>query len=253
MFDLNLQFFLFLILCATGTILAALLARRANQIVLAWIGSLSSLAILLVSGNVLISGYSLQLELWNIWPLGKMLLKMDRLSALFVFITGLVFLPVSIFSAQYMNLKKYEKRYSLRSFGIFYHLLFASIVLLLIAGDVLSFLLTWESMSIFSYLLVNYEHEKEETTRSGYLMLSLSEAGTLATVLASFLLARSAPGLDFPSLKTAADAISEASRWGIFCSPFSVSASRRGWYPPTSGCPGPIPQLQVISRLFCPA
>jgi len=231
MFDLHRLFFLFLILCAAGVILAAVLPRRQNQAVLAWIGSLSSLAILIVSGNVLLSGHVWQLKLWNLLSLGNMILKMDRLSALFVFITGLVFLPVSIFSGQYMNLKKYVKRYSLRSFGIFYHLLFASIILLLVAGDVLSFLLTWEAMSIFSYLLVNYEHEKEETTRSGYLMLSLSEAGTLAAVLAFFLLGRTAAGLDFPSLKTAAAGMSEASRWAIFLLSFFGFGVKAGLVP----------------------
>ncbi|MGB8990822.1 MAG: proton-conducting transporter membrane subunit [Desulfobaccales bacterium] len=231
MFDLNSLFLLFLILCTAGVVLAAVLPGRQNRIALAWIGSLSSLTILLVSGKVLLSGHAWQLELWNIWSLGKMILKMDRLSALFVFITGLVFLPVSIFSAQYMNLKKYVKRYSLRSFGIYYHFLLASIVLLLVAGDVLSFLLAWEAMSIFSYLLVNYEHEKEETTRSGYLMLSLGEAGTLAVVLAFFVLARPAAGLDFPALRTAATGLSAASRWGVFLLSFFGFGVKAGLVP----------------------
>ena len=119
MFDLNSLFVLFLLLCAAGVGLAVLLPRAQNRVVLAWIGSLSSLTILLMSGEVLLSGHAWQLELWNIWSLGLMALKMDRLAALFVFITGLVFLPVSIFSAQYMNLKKYVKSYSMKSFGIY--------------------------------------------------------------------------------------------------------------------------------------
>jgi hydrogenase-4 component B len=231
MFDLHSLFFLFLILCATGVILAAALPTKRNLVALAWIGSLSSIAILLVSGNVLLSGHLLQIELWKVFPLGKMILKMDRLSALFIFAAGLVFLPVSIFSAPYMNLKKYRKRYSLRSFGIYYHLLFASIVLLLAAGDVLSFLLTWEAMSIFSYLLVNYEHEKEETTRSGYLMLSLGEAGTLAAMLAFFLLGRGAASLDFASLRATAAGMGDASRWAIFLLSFFGFGVKAGLVP----------------------
>jgi len=231
MFDLNSLFFLFLIFCAAGVMLAVLLPREPNRVALAWIGSLSSLTIIIVSGKVLLSGHAWQLELWNIWSLGKMILKMDRLSALFVFITGLVFLPTSIFSARYLNQQKYVKRYSLRSFGIFYHLLFASIILLLVAGDAFSFLLTWEAMSIFSYVLVNYEHEKEETTRSGYLMLSLGEAGSLAVVLAFLLLGRTAGGLDFPSLRTAAAGMSEASRWAVFLLSFLGFGVKAGLVP----------------------
>jgi hydrogenase-4 component B len=224
-------FFLFLLLCAAGAVLAALLPRQPNRLVLASIGSLSALTILFVSGKVLLFGQVWQVELWNIWSLGHMVLKMDRLSALFVFITGLVFLPVSIFSAPYLSLKKYVKRYSLKSFGIYYHLLLAAIVLLLVADDMLSFLLTWEAMSIFSYLLVNYEHEKEETTNSGYLMLSLSEAGTIAVVLAFLLLARNAPGLDFPALRTAATGMSDGSRWAIFLLSFFGFGVKAGLVP----------------------
>ena len=65
---------------------------------------------------------------------------MDRISALFLCITALVYLPVSIFSAEYM--KRYLGHYSLKSFGVFYHLLFASIVLVLLAGDVISLLVS---------------------------------------------------------------------------------------------------------------
>jgi hydrogenase-4 component B len=229
--DLTSLFFLFLILCGAGVALAALLPRRPNRIMLAWIGSLSSLNILWVSGVVLLTGHAWQVDLWHIWSLGYMVLRMDRLSALFVFITGLVFLPVSIFSASYMNLPKYVKRYGFRSFGIYYHLLLAAIVLLLVAGDMLSFLLTWEAMSIFSYLLVNYEHEKEETTRAGYLMLSLGEAGTIAVVLAFFLLARTAAGLDFPALRTAAAGLGQGSCWAIFLLSFFGFGVKAGLVP----------------------
>ena len=82
MFDLNSLFFLFLILCAAGVGLAVLLPRHPNRVVLAWIGSLSSLTILLVSGKVLLSGQVWQLELWNIRSLGPMILRMDRLGGL---------------------------------------------------------------------------------------------------------------------------------------------------------------------------
>ncbi|MGA7578294.1 MAG: proton-conducting transporter membrane subunit [Desulfobaccales bacterium] len=231
MSNLNNLFFLFLILCATGAILAATLPARRNPVVLAWIGSLASLALLLLSGNILLSGHTFQIKLWQVFSLGQMLFRIDRLSALFMFSAATVFLPVSIFTAPYMNLKKYRGRYSRKSFGIYYHLLFASLVLLLAAGDVISFLLTWEAMSIFTYLLVNYEHQKEETTRSGYLMLSLGEAGTLAAMLAFLLLGRGAAALDFASLKAASAGISEPLAWAIFLLSFFGFGVKAGLVP----------------------
>ena len=70
-----------------------------------------------------------------------------------------------------------------------YHALFASIVLVLIADDAISFLVAWELMSIASYLLVNYEYERDESSHAGFVMLAMSEAGTIAVVIAFILIA----------------------------------------------------------------
>jgi len=220
---------LFLILCSLGVVLSAFLPDRKNPLFLAWISSIAAISILWSSGNVLLYGSFFQIELWTLPFLGTLVLQMDRLSALFVFITGLVFLPVSIFSAGYM--KKYFGRYNLKTFSVFYHLLFASIVLLLIANDIFSFLLTWEIMSILSYLLVNYEHEKDENTSSGYLMLAMSEAGTILVALAFLLLINGSGSLDFASLKSASAGLGDNSRWAIFLLSFFGFSVKAGLVP----------------------
>ena len=142
MFETNSLFAVFLIFCAIGAIVSAVAPGRRNPMILSWIASASSIVVLLASGNVLLYGQPFQLHLWNLLSFGPLVLQMDRLSALFVFVTALVYLPVSIYSAAYM--REYLGRYSLRSFGIYYHLLFASIVLLLVAADVVTFLFSWE-------------------------------------------------------------------------------------------------------------
>jgi hydrogenase-4 component B len=222
-------FTLFLILCAVGMALAAVTPDRRNPMILAITASLASLVVIVMSGDVLLSGRPFEVTLWTLLGFGPMMLKMDRLSALFVFVTGLVFLPVSIYSAGYM--KRYLGRYSLRSFGLFYHILFASIVVLLVAADILSFLLTWEIMSILSYLLVNYEHEKEENTWSGYLMLALGEAGTIAAALAFLILFGVAGRLDFASMKFAAAGLGDAGRWAVFLLSFFGFGVKAGLVP----------------------
>jgi hydrogenase-4 component B len=220
---------IFLILCSLGVVLSLLLPDRRNPLFLAWISSIASISILLSSGKVLLYGLPFQIELWTLPFLGTLILKMDRLSALFVFITGLVFLPVSIFSAGYM--KKYLGRYNLKTFSVFYHLLFASIVLLLIANDIFSFLLAWEIMSILSYLLVNYEHEKDENTSSGYLMLAMSEAGTIMAAFAFLLLVNGSGSLDFASLKSASARLGDNNRWAIFLLSFLGFSVKAGLVP----------------------
>jgi hydrogenase-4 component B len=188
----------FFVLCAIGAIGALLASERRSSIVLAAIGSLSAILILLVSALLLVGDTSFRAELWPVLSLGTMELAADRLSALFLFIAGLVFLPVSIFSGVY--LEKYRKHYSLRYFGVLYHALFASIVLILIANDAISFLVSWEFMSIASYLLVTFEHERDESSHAGFVMLAMSEAGTIAVALAFILAAGVSGGLAFDQL-----------------------------------------------------
>jgi formate hydrogenlyase subunit 3/multisubunit Na+/H+ antiporter MnhD subunit len=100
-----------------------------------------------------------------------------------------------MFSGSYLS--KYLARYSVRYFSVLYHALFAAIVLVLIADDAISFLAAWELVSITSYLLVNYEYERDESSHAGFVMLAMSEAGTIMVALAFMLLAGTAGGLGF--------------------------------------------------------
>jgi hydrogenase-4 component B len=228
-------FVLFLSLCGTGIILSALFPDQKNPLILAWVSSLAAIMVLLASGKILLSDQVWQTELWTLPFLGKLVLKMDHLSALFIFVTGLVFLPVSIFTVGYMP--KYVSHYNLKTFGIFYHLLFGTTVLVLVSGDILSFLLAWEAMSIFCYLLVNFAHEREETTRSGFLMLAMSEAGTLSAALAFLILAKTSSSIDFASLKSASTHLGPLARWWVFLLSFFGFGVKAGLVPSSTWLP----------------
>lgn len=128
-------------------------------------------------------------------------------------------------------MKKYFNRYNLKTFSIFYYLLFTFIVLVLIANDIFAFMLTWEIMSILSYLLVNYEHEKYENISAGYLMLAMSEAGTILIAFAFLLLINGSVGLDFTSLKSASARLGDSSRWAIFLLSFLGFSVKVGLVP----------------------
>lgn len=201
-------------LCGAGAVAGFIVPERRNPALLAWVGSLAALGVLWVSGDVLRSGTVLQGELWTIYPLGTLNVSLDRLSALFLFVAAAVVLASSIFSASY--LQRYLGHYSLRTFTAWYLLLFASIVLILIADDALLFLLAWEAMSILSYFLVNFEHGRDESSRAGYLMLAMGEAGFVATVLVFLFLAAKAGSLEFSALKAAGAELGPAARWLVF-------------------------------------
>ncbi len=200
---------------------------------LAWVASLAAIVLLWAGGRALFYDQTIICPLWQVTADIKLSLEVDRLSAFFLFVTGLVFLPVSIFSAEYLN--RYADSYSLKSFAIFYHLLFAAIVLTLMAGDVFLFLIAWEAMSILSYLLVSYEHEHEENTRSGFLMLAMGEAGTLAALLAFLIMATASGGIGFASLRSAG--LGQFARWAVFLLSFFGFGVKAGLVPVNSWLP----------------
>ena len=225
----------FFLLCALGVAVALLVPERWNPPVLATIGSSSALIILIAGALLLAGGFSFKAELWPVLSLGKMILAADRLSALFLLVTGLVFLPVSIFSGVYLI--KYRGHYSLAYFGVLYHVLFASIALVFLAGDAISFLVAWELMTIVSYLLVNFEYERQESSRAGYVMLAMSEAGTIAVAIAFFLIGGAAGSLEFDKLRSAAMPLTEGTGWAVFLLSFFGFAVKAGLLPVNSWLP----------------
>jgi hydrogenase-4 component B len=235
MIDVSMLLFLFMATCAVGAALAVVLPDRMNLVVQTVVGIVASAIALAASGAVLLLGLSFDINLWRLPGLGPISLHMDRISALFVFVTALVYLPISLFSVEYME--KYVGRYSIKFFGFFSHLLFASIVLTLAAGDVASFLFAWELMTILSYLLVTYEHREEEVTSAGYLLLSMSEVGTFAAALGLLIIAGSADNLSFSALRNASSGIGEAARWGVFLLTFFGFGVKAGLIPGSSWLP----------------
>jgi hydrogenase-4 component B len=227
-------FLAFFALCGVGAGAALVVPEDRNPILLGTVGTLASLVLLAASALRLAVGTSFHLELWSVLSLGRMSLTADPLSALFLFVAGLVYLPVSLFSAAY--LVKYRGHGSLRYFSVLYYALFATIVLVLLAADAISFLIAWELMSIASYLLVVYE-ERSESAQAGYVMLAMSEGGTIASAIAFILLAGVAGTFDFAGIRSAAPGLSGGVGWAVFLLSFAGFAVKAGLVPVNSWLP----------------
>ena len=223
------------ILCGAGAIAACLVPTRWSPLLLAFVGSLSALVVIAIGAQGLVGSESLRIQLWPVLSLGTLVLGIDRLSALFLAIAGLVFFPVSLFSSVY--LVKYAAHRDLRYFSVLYHALFASIVLVLIADDAISFLVAWEGMSIVSYLLVTYEYEREESAHAGFVMLAMSEVGTIAVAIAFILVAAVTGTFEFAALRSGAPMLSDAVRWIVFLLSFFGFAVKAGLIPVNSWLP----------------
>jgi hydrogenase-4 component B len=220
---------LFGALCIAGVAVTMVVPERLRPRALAWCGTAASAALLWSAGSALGAAEPARAALWTVPGLGTLSLSLDRLSALFLIITAVVFLLASVFSSGY--LPRYLGHYSLKAFNIWYFSLLGSIALVLLAGDVLSFLMAWEAMSIVSYLLVNFEHREEQHIRAGYLMLAMGEAGTLAAAFALLLLVAAAGRLEFSALRAVSQEAGAGTRWAVFLLSFFGFGVKAGLVP----------------------
>ncbi len=107
----------------------------------------------------------------------------DNISAFFILVIGLVSFAVALYSIGYA--KEYHKKKT--SFGFLFNAFLLSMFLVVIANNVFSFLVFWEIMSLTSFFLVIFDHEKSENLKAGLLYLTMTHFGT-AFIFGSFLL-----------------------------------------------------------------
>lgn len=221
---------LFFICCATGLILSAAVSNRMAAFAIAWQGTLSSLFLMLTAVARLIGGHDFDFSLWMLNGWGSLSLHVDALSAIFLFTAGLVYLSCSLFVPDFL-VHYFRERYPARRYGVLHFALMASVAIVLIAGDALTFLIAWECMSILCYLLVNYEQTQQRDPGAGYVMLAMSEAGFLAVVVAFLILGAKAHDFSFVSLREAGSHLSGLATAGVFVLGFGGFGVKAGLVP----------------------
>lgn len=109
----------------------------------------------------------------------------DGISAFFLLVIGIVSFAVSLYSVGYS--KEYHAKKRMTALGFLFNMFVLSMVLVVVSNNAFFFLLFWELMSLTSFFLVIYDHDKEENLKSGMAYLVMTHFGT-AFILASFLL-----------------------------------------------------------------
>lgn len=224
--------FLSMILPYTAGVLAALIGGKGK-----WGRSLVALGAILGAGagmvlgaTVIVSGTPFSLFLPGLLPIGSgFVLHLDPLGAFFLILIGLVAIPAAIYGVGYTT--DYEDgRSSLRFLGVMFNLFLLSMSLVTMAGNVLTFLLTWEGMSLTSYFLVITESGEESTIRAGVWYAAMTHAG-LALLLAAFVLLTNGGSSSFADLRANAAALPAATRNAIFLLAFLGFGSKAGIVP----------------------
>ena len=109
--------------------------------------------------------------------------QIDGLSAFFLLVIFGVCLLAAIYSFHYMN--NAEKALRTATNYFFFSLLVASMALVVTADNMITFMLSWEIMSLSSFFLVIYDHQVPENRKAGYLYFIFSHVGAMF-ILAAF-------------------------------------------------------------------
>lgn len=119
----------------------------------------------------------------------------DLLGSVFLFIIGVVGAASSLYGASYS--RHYDGVYNTAYLGLLFNAFIASMVLVVTANNALFFLVAWELMSLTSYLLIVFEHNKKEHIRAGFFYFVMMHIGATAIVGALFTLAHYFGSINF--------------------------------------------------------
>jgi len=115
----------------------------------------------------------------------------DRLSAFFILVISIAVFAVSIYSTGYM--REYYGKKNIGYLGLLFNIFILSMILVVCANNAIMFLIVWELMSVISFFLVIFEHEKPETRKAGFIYIVMTHIGT-GFILLSFLILAGASG-----------------------------------------------------------
>ncbi len=103
--------------------------------------------------------------------------KVDGLSAFFLTAIFLVSFLSTLYSYHYMSSSEKSLRTAVNY--LFYSMLIASMALVVTADNMISFMFSWEIMSLSSFFLVIYNYEEKENRKAGYLYFVFSQIGAM--------------------------------------------------------------------------
>ena len=152
----------------------------------------------IAGGHLLFSAgspQSLQLPIGLPWSGAHF--RLDALAAYFLAVVSLGGAGASLFAVGYGQHEHAPGRVL-----PFYPAFLAGMMLVVLAHDAFSFLLSWELMSLASWALVVAHHRDAGNIRAGYIYLLMASFGTLCLLLAFGLLAGGTGGYTFAEIRT---------------------------------------------------
>lgn len=189
------------IFLTSGAVITAFLKNKSVSGFFASIFTVfSSLCLVLLSIEVLLSKKKTVVEIFNLKPLinSSLYLAVDSLSALFILIIALISSSTIIFSKAYISV--YDKL-SPRGFYPSMLLLFIASLGVVCTADLLFFILSWELMTLSSWFLVVYKNDNKSALKAGIQYFIATHVATAFLILASVLIYSYSKSFSFLEIK----------------------------------------------------
>lgn len=132
----------------------------------------------------------------------------DKLSAFFILVISIASFAVSVYSLGYV--REYFGKKNTGYLGFLYNVFILSMILVVTADNAVMFLIVWESMSIVSYFLVIYEHEKAEIRKASFIYMVMTHIGTGFIILSFLIFSSSSGSFGFETFSAAGSTMSPA-------------------------------------------
>ena len=145
--------------------------------------------------------------------LSKQLFLFDPLAIFFLAVIALVCVPSAIFSIGYLREETLKKKTVAWALLVIFVL---SMCFTVVSGNLFSFLIFWELMSLASYFLVVFDFKHEKSIRAGTIYLVMTHVGTACLMAAFFIFYNYAHSFDYVAVKQAAVLLSPQIRNIIF-------------------------------------
>jgi len=163
---------------------------------------LSGLASAWAGAMALLTNHAEQVVLPIGLPWLHIFLRIDPLSGFFFFIVGFVTCTAACYGPTYIR-EHIGGPHPIGTLTLFTGLFVCGMLLVLLAADAFSFMIAWEIMSVASYFLVAYQHDKAENRSAAFLYLLMAVVGGAFILLAYGVLAGFSDSFSFASMATA--------------------------------------------------
>ena len=159
-------------------------------------------------------------------PVGAATFRIAPLAAPFILLLGLVAAANALYGPRY-----HETGAGTCAYLLVYHLALVASLAVLVAGDVVAFLVAWESMALLCYLVILRHHQRTGVARAGFLFIALSEIGFLLIVLAFAILATQTGSLDLATIAARSHRVSGAWRSAAYLTALAGFGFKAGLVP----------------------